>query len=179
MVLSQKREVFMPVRCHFIVRRPITTSVARRARQSCVFRHFLTVSHRTGACTCATRMPAALGGHSSHIAPRSCTEGEEPLAGDMPLRSARLNHDQRGTARTRQACVFFHILRDSHRSGACARSTPMPRLHFEVTARTSHHGLAPKERSLWPATCHFVIHDPITTSAARRARGKLACFSTS
>ena len=41
---------------------------------------------------------------------------------------------------------------------------------LEVTARTSHHGLAPKERGLSPVQCHYIVRSTITTSAARRAR---------
>ena len=50
---------------------------------------------------------------------------------------------------------------------------------LEATARTSHHGLAPKERALPPAKCHSIVHRPIISIAARCARGKLACFATS
>ena len=41
---------------------------------------------------------------------------------------------------------------------------------LEVTALTSHHGLAQKERGLPPVQCPSVVHRPIPTSAARRAR---------
>ena len=50
---------------------------------------------------------------------------------------------------------------------------------LEATARTSHHGLAPKERGLLLAKWHSMAHKTITTSAARCARGKLACVATS
>ena len=41
---------------------------------------------------------------------------------------------------------------------------------LEVTALTSHHGLAQKERGLPPVQCPSVVHRPIPTSAARRTR---------
>ena len=41
---------------------------------------------------------------------------------------------------------------------------------LEVAAGTSHHGLAPKERSLSPMQCPFIGCGPTTASAARRAR---------
>ena len=48
-----------------------------------------------------------------------------------------------------------------------------------ATAHTSHQGLAPEERGLPLVTCHSILHRPIITSAARRARGKLTSFATS
>ena len=41
---------------------------------------------------------------------------------------------------------------------------------LEATARTSHHGLAPRVRRLPPVQCISMVREPITTSAARRAR---------
>ena len=38
---------------------------------------------------------------------------------------------------------------------------------LEATARTSHHGLAPKDRGLPLAKCQFMAHRPNKTSAAR------------
>ena len=181
-----------------------------------------------------------VGGLSSHVAPRSYTEEERHLAGAVPLHCTRTEHSQRGTARTRQARVFCHLPRDSHRNGACAGATRTPAtrwrvqlarrttvLHrrkevfrrcsapswhvrrsqsarhgtrarqarmflppperqppqwrlrvghtnagcpLEVTACTSHHGLAPKERGLPPVQRPFMARTPISASAARHAR---------
>ena len=52
-------------------------------------------------------------------------------------------------------------LRACHVNAGCAS---------EVTARTSHHSLAPKQRALLAEQCFSVVRRPITTSAARRAR---------
>ena len=48
-----------------------------------------------------------------------------------------------------------------HVSAGCA---------LEVTAVSSHHGLAPKDRGLPPMQSPSTVRGPITTSAARRAR---------
>ena len=51
---------------------------------------------------------------------------------------------------------------------------------LEVTARTSHHGLTPKNRGYSPVQCPSISHNPTAISVARHAwRGKLACFATS
>ena len=52
-------------------------------------------------------------------------------------------------------------LRACHANAGCA---------LEVTARTSHHGLAPMERGLLSVQCRSVSQGPITASVARRAR---------
>ena len=41
---------------------------------------------------------------------------------------------------------------------------------LEATARTSHHGLARKERGLPPVQYHYVVRSTITISAAQHAR---------
>ena len=61
-------------------------------------------------------------------------------------------------------------LRACHVNAGCA---------LEATARASHHGHEPKERGLPPVQCPPVLRRWITTSVARRVRGKLACFATS
>ena len=43
----------------------------------------------------------------------------------------------------------------------------------------SHHGRAPKERGLSKVRRPYLVHRPTTTSAARRARNKLACCASS
>ena len=50
---------------------------------------------------------------------------------------------------------------------------------LEVTFRTPHHDPVRKERGFPPVHCPSMSRRPITASAARRARGKLACFATS
>ena len=53
------------------------------------------------------------------------------------------------------------------RSFACHANVGCP---IEATARTSHHGLAPKKRGLPPLQCPLMARRTITTSATRRAR---------
>ena len=43
---------------------------------------------------------------------------------------------------------------------------------LKAVAGMSHCGRAPKERGLLPVQCLFIVHGPITTSAARRARAE-------
>ena len=113
--------------CPPIVRRPITTSAARRAlgKLACFATSRETATVVALACVpreCRLRVRA----HSSHLAPRSCAERERPSAGDMPSHSTWADRNQRGTARMRQARVFRHLPRDSHRSGTCVCATRMP-----------------------------------------------------
>ena len=85
--------------------------------------------------------------HSSHVAPRSCTEGGRPPAGAVPFHVTYTNHNQRDTARA--AAASLRVLqpperqqaqwgvRACHANASCA---------LEVTARTSQHDLAPRKR---------------------------------
>ena len=66
----------------------------------------------------------SLGGSSWHVAPRPHAEREGPLAGAVPLPSARTDRSQRGTVRAQQQTRMVHLLpRDSERSGAPTRAT--------------------------------------------------------
>ena len=121
----------------------------------------------------------SIGGCSSHVEPRPYTEGEGALALQglskvrEPITSNAARCAREASLRVtpppeRQPAEWR--LFACHANAGCA---------LEATAHTSHHGLAPKERGLPPVTCHSIIHRPITTSAAKRSRGKLACFATS
>ena len=135
------------------------------------------VSHRSTcwAGTCLTTLSfklslaAALGFGSGRALATGTTHG------------ARADHNQRSsTARSREkARVFRHLPRDrqpaqwrslvGHSKASCA---------LEVTARTSHYGLAAKKRGLPPVQCPSIARMLIAASAAQRARarGKLPCF---
>ena len=63
--------------------------------------------------------------------------------------------------------------RDSERNGAPARATQTGKI-WVATAGTAHHSRAPKKRGLSLVQCPLVVRGSTTTSAAQRARGKLA-----
>ena len=73
-------------------------------------------------------------------------------------------------------------------ANSCERQPPQWRLRachanagyaLEVTARTSRHGLAPKETGLSPVQYPRIFRRLITATAALRACGKVACVATS
>ena len=132
-----------------------------------MFHHLSRDSHCSGACARATRMPTApwrsqLARHTTVLHRK-----KEASRRAVPLQSAQADHNQRGTARARQARVLCHLPRDSHRSSARARAMRMPaaRWALDVTAITSHRSLATKERDLLPVECSIIPHQPISTSA--------------
>ena len=91
---------------------------------------------------------------------------KKPSAGAELFSNARTNLNQRGTASACGKLAHFAIpkvvvLFACHVNAECAS---------EITARTSHHGLAPEERSLSPVHHPVIMRKPITASAARRAR---------
>ena len=124
------------------VRKPTTTSVARRTRGKLAC---FATSRETAGAVARKRVPresrlCGAGGHSSHVAPRSCTGLERPSAGAVPLYSTQADHNQRGTARARHARVFRHLLRDGQRSGACcsrATRNPAVRWRSQLARRTT------------------------------------------
>ena len=99
----------------------------------------------------------AAGGHSSHIAPRSRTDGERPPAD----------------------AVFGHLPRHSQRSGARASVTRIPAVRWrsQITRRTTvlHRTREASHR------CSALSWRGVRSQLARtaRARGKLACFAIS
>ena len=142
-----------------------------------MFRHLPRDSWRSGARALPreSRLPGA-GGHSSHVAPRSCTKGETASAIAMYLYSAWTDHNQRGTSRARAVSSRVSPTPERqppqwrrfawHANAGCA---------LEATARTSNHDHEPKERCLPPVQCPLMVRRPITASAARRARAASSC----
>ena len=111
-----------------------------------------------------------VGDHSSHVAPRSCTEerGLPPVQYPVIMRRPITTSTAR-RARAESSRISPHPKRTSaqwclsacHVNAGCA---------LEITARTSHHGLAPKERGMPPMQHPFAIRRSNTVGAARRAR---------
>ena len=108
--------------------------------------------------------------HSSHVSPRSYAKRERPSASAVPskvrkpttasvARRANTASSRVVPPPERQATLY-------HASACHAKAGCV----LEATARTSHHGLAPKERGVPPAQCPSRVRKSITASAARRAR---------
>ena len=112
-----------------------------------------------------------VGGHSSHVAPCSCVEREGSTTGAVP---SKVRKPTTASAARRARAASSRVLPPPERQPAqwrartCHAKAGCPVL--EATARTSHHGLAPRVRRLPPSQCISIVREPITTSAARRAR---------
>ena len=170
--LAWKERGLPPVQCPSIVRRPITASAARRARAATS--HVLPPRERQPAQWRSrvghAKAGCVLGGHSSRVASRSCTEGKRhsaramPFHIEWPVTISATRHARAATSRvlpppeTQPAQWRSRV---GHAKAGCA---------LEVTARTSHHGLARKKRGLPPVQCHSIVRITITTSVARHAR---------
>ena len=112
-----------------------------------------------------------IGGHSSHVAPRFCTERERglppmqyPFVERKLITASAARHAREASLRVLPPPEIQPAqwgLRACHANAGCA---------LEVTARTSHHGLARKERVLPPMRCPYIVQGPTAASAARRAR---------
>ena len=157
----------------FISRRPIKASAyGARASQVRVLRLLPRESERSGALACAPRKGwLCVGGHYWQVAPRSCTEGESPLAGTVPFHRVRANYNQRGTASARRklACCASSPETASAVACSCARRARAGCVS-EASAVTSQHGLVPKKRGFSPVRFFPIGYRPTTTSAIRRAR---------
>ena len=134
-----------PVQCPFMMRRPITTSATRRERAAAsrVSPHPKRTSAQWRLFACHVNAGRALEvtALSSHhgLAP----EKEKYSAGAILFSNARTNLNQHGTARAcgklaRFAISKVVVLFACHVKAGCAS---------EITARTSHHGLAPKREA--------------------------------
>ena len=87
--------------------RPQSARYGARASQARVVRLLPRESERSGALACAPRKSwLCVGGHYWQVAPRSCTEGESPLAGTVPFHRVRANYHKRGAARARRKLAF-------------------------------------------------------------------------
>ena len=80
--------------------RPQSARYGARASQARVVRLLPRESERSGARACAPRKSRlCVGGRSWQVAPRSCTEGDRPVAGAVPFHRIHADYNQRGTAR--------------------------------------------------------------------------------
>ena len=152
--------------------RSTATSAARRARDKFMF---FATSRETATAVALVRVPCEcrLRCWRSQLARRTTIFHRKREAYRLCSAIRKLSATGRSAARrarARKARVFCHLPRHSQRSGACAHATRIPAALLEVTARTSHHGLAPKERGLPPAQCHSIAQGPVVASAARRER---------
>ena len=143
-----------------------------RANQARVLRLLLRDSERRRAFAArATRHGLGIRGHSWHIAPRFLAGREKHLAVAAPFDRVKTDHINRGAARTRSKLECCASIPETARADApVPRDTRGAGLKFEVSAVTSHHGRAPKERAVSPVQHLSTRHEPITASAARRAR---------
>ena len=83
----------------------------------------------------------------------------------------RTDHDHRNTTRTRSKLECCVSSPETASTDAPAPQEPLGAgLKFEAAGSTSHHGRAPKDKALSPVRRHYKRHEPITASAAPRAR---------
>ena len=156
-------------------RGPITTSATRRARAASS--RALPPprdSQNSGACA------RAIGGHSSHGTPRSCTERERPSGGAVPFHGARTNHDQRNMAHARGKLT---CLATSRETASAVAPVYVPRkCRVRVGGHIPHvapRSCAERERpsaGVAPFYSARIDHNQCSTS---RARVKLTCFAIS
>ena len=127
--LARKERGIPPMRCPYEVQEATTASAARRARGNLAC--FATFRDTASAVALALRSHegrlCAAGGHRSHVAPRSCIEGERPPAGVVPFHRTKADRNQRDPgAHAASLRVTPPPSRDSQRSGAGERATRMP-----------------------------------------------------
>ena len=131
-------------------------------------------SRETASAVALVRVPREcrlrVEGHSSHVEPRSCTEGERPLASVGSSYRSWADLNQRGTARARVKLALFATSREAASAVALAR---VPReCRLRVRGHSSHvaqQSFAERERP--PAgAVPSIAHTSITYSTARRAR---------
>ena len=166
-----------PVQCPFMMRRPITTSATRRERAAAsrVSPHPKRTSAQWRLFACHVNASRALEVTALWSHHGLAPEKEKHSAGAILFSNAWTDLNQRGTARAcgklaRSAISKVVVLFACHVKAGCAS---------EITARTSHHGLAPEERSLSPVQHPVIMRKPITASAARRARAASSRISPS
>ena len=136
-----------------------------RALEACVLRLVSRDSEHSDALACSLR------GCLLCVTARSCVDEEKPLAGAVPLCHAWRDYGQRGKARTCRQRPYSASSRETASAVARLRARhPKACCVLEAGAGTSQHGLAPMERGLLMVRYRCIVRDPITTSAARRAR---------
>ena len=125
-----------------------------------------------------------VGGHSSHVAPRSCRERERETIRRCSILLSCVNRSQPAQhgARAWQARMFCHQSTESQRSGAFARATRKHESRLRVRGHSSH--VTPRsctEGERLPVSAvpfHVAYYDDNQRSAAP-ARSTLVCFTTS
>ena len=172
-VLHRERERdHPPVQYPSIVRKLITASAARRARAASS--HDLPpadrqpVQWRTRACHTKADCVLEATARTSHhgLAPKErgfplvqCPFMSRSIITTSVARSPRAARSRISPPPERQPAQWG--LRACHANAGCA---------LEVTAHTSHHGLATKERGLPSVRCPSIAQGVVATSAARRTR---------
>ena len=157
---------------------PITTSVARRVRGNLAC---FATSQETASTVARARVPRksrlCVGGHSSHVAPQSCTEGERPCPMMYPFVARRpiaVSAAQRARAASSRVLQPRERQPAQWRLFACHANAGCM---LEATAHTSQHGLSPKERGLPPIRCHSLSRGTsiATRHGARTRQARVLC----
>ena len=136
-----------------------------------MFRHLPRRSQRSGAPVSIAQKPAAR--WSSQLARRTTVflrkgRGLSPMQCPfIALRAIAASATRRSRAISLRA---FPPLERQHAQWRSRVGHANAGCVTEVKARTSHHGLARKERGLPPVQCSFISRERITASQARRAR---------
>ena len=118
-----------------------------------------------------------VGGHSSHVAPRSCTEGERPPTDDVSLHSTRTVHSQRSKPRARGRLACCVTSRET--ASAVARARVPRESRLRVGGHSSHaasRSCAERERPSVDAVSFQNTYSDRSQRGTVRARGKLACL---
>ena len=134
--LAAKERGLPLVQFPYVTRRFIAVSAAQRARGN--FACF--VSPRETANAVSHEYRLRVGGRSSHVAPRSCTERERPAASALPFRCPCVNHNQRSKARARSKLECIATSRET------ASAVPRARVPCECRLRVGGHSshIAPR-----------------------------------
>ena len=109
-------------------------------------------------------------GHSSHVSPRSYAERERPAASAVPStvrKTTTASVARRASAASLRVLPTPERQPTKYRESACHAKAGCV---LKATARTSHHGLTPKERGLPLVQCHYIVRSTTILSAVRRAR---------
>ena len=171
---APKERAVSPVRHLSTRREPITASAAPRAHEASSSAASPPQRQRAPPRLCRASHAALASSLRPQLAHRTtvfASKGEKHLAVAAPFDRVNPNHIDRGTVRTRsklECCTSIPEI--------VSADAPLPRdtrgagLKFEVAAGTSHHGRAPKERAVSPVRDLSTRHEPITASAAPRAR---------
>ena len=169
--LAPKERGLPPVPCPSMSRRSTTTSATRRARsQLTCFATSGEIATAVGLARVPSKRRLPVGGHSSLVPPRSCTDGERPRAGAVLFDSTYADCSQRGTARARCKLACFATSRETASAVALVR---VPReCRLRVGGHSSHVAPWPRTVRMRPPAGAVLFHSarPITTSAARCAR---------